>query len=377
MGRKLKEIEVEEISLVDAASNRKKFLIIKKELGEGTGVGGPRQGIGGAKYCVCPKCGYSIEHAQIGEGKSKPCASIKCPKCGTKMAGSKTKELSKLKKAHISIDSDGTVKGTKILVGGEEVNDLVDFSFSFYQPRSGDVEALGKNVSCTYSKVTETEDGFKHTDHFYLSKSLEVKKGMKDLKEQLKDLLGEDFSEEEFEKAQKKLDEKVVNALKGALNILNKYKGDFPDELKKAVGILAKHAGYGNSAQKSKEPYKLEEVLEVLEKTHLEKAGAKLSKNTREQIQKAIDALKKLLDADLKKGEGDGELKKELEEIKESIKKLGEKGKDEDLKKELDKITKRLETIEKAKGIKKSIDGDEDGDGKEKPKWSGFFPGEE
>ena len=309
MGRKLKEIEVEEISLVDAASNRKKFYIVKKD-------------------------------------------------------------DTKKQKAQISIDSDGTVKGTKILMGGEEVKDLVDFSFSFYQPRSGETGELGKNVSCSYSKVTETEDGFKHTDHFYLSKLLEVKKGMKDLKEQLKDLLGEDFSEEEFEKAQKKLDEKVVGALKGALNILNKYKGDFPDELKKAVGVLAKHAGYGSSAQKSKEPYKLEEVLEVLEKAHLEKAGAKLSKSTRQQIQKALDALKKLLELDEKKGEGDGELKKELGEIKESIKKLGEKGKDENLKKELDKITKRLEAIEKAKGVKKSIDGDGDpgeGDGDQWP----------
>ena len=313
MGRKLKEIEVEEISLVDAASNRKKFYIVKKD-------------------------------------------------------------DTKKQKAQISINSDGTVKGTKILMGGEEVKDLVDFSFSFYQPRSGETGGeLGKNVSCSYSKVTETEDGFKHTDHFYLSKSLEVKKGMKDLKEQLKDLLGEDFSEEEFEKAQKKLDEKVVNALKGALNILNKYKGDFPDELKKAVGVLAKHAGYGSSAQKSKEPYKLEEVLEVLEKAHLEKAGAKLSKSTRQQIQKAIDALKKLLELDEKKGEGDGELKKELGEIKKTLEDLAKKGKDEDIKKELDKITKRLETIEKAKGIKKSIDGGDgdpgEGDG---DKWPSF-----
>jgi len=318
MARELKEIEIEEISLVDAASNRKKFYIVKKD-------------------------------------------------------------DTKKQKTQISINSDGTVKGTKILMGGEEVKDLVDFSFSFYMPRSGDVDGLGKNISCSYSKVTETEDGFKHTDHFYLSKSLEVKEGMKDLKEQLQELLGEDFSEEDFEKAQKKLDEKVIGALKGALNILNKYKGDFPDELKKAVGVLAKHAGYG-ATQKSKEPYKLEEILEVLEKAHLEKAGAKLSKSTRQQIQKAIDALTKLLELDKKNTEGNGELKKELEEIKDSMKKLagklGEKGKDEDVKEELGKITKRLETIEKIKGVKKSIDGD--GSSEEKgDKWPSFNLGEE
>lgn len=202
---------------------------------------------------------------------------------------------------------------------------------------------------------------------------------MKELKELLKDYLGEDFSEEEFEKAEK-LSDKVLNALKGALNILNKYKGDFPDELKKAVGVLAKYAGYGYPAKKSDEPYKLEKVIEALEKAHLEKAGAKLSKNTREQIQKAIDALKKLLEEDIKKDTGNGEIKKELEEIKKSLEKLEKKaekeGKDE-AKKELDEIKKRLKTIEEAKGIKKSIDGDGNGGKDEKPKWSGFFPKEE
>ncbi|GAH75994.1 unnamed protein product, partial [marine sediment metagenome] len=93
MGRKLTQIDVEEISLVDAPSNRKKFLIIKKDLGQGAGVGGPRQGLGGAVWCVCRECGYAIEHEKLGEGKSKPCAQQKCPKCGVAMFGSKTKEL--------------------------------------------------------------------------------------------------------------------------------------------------------------------------------------------------------------------------------------------------------------------------------------------
>jgi len=315
MGRKLREIEVAEISFVDAPSTRKKFLIIKGD-----------------------------------DGVQK-------------------------QKAKIQIESNGTVKGTKITVNGEEVKDLVDFSFSFYQPRSGDTGELGKNVSCTYSKVTETEDGFKHTDHFYLSKSLEVNKGMKELKELLKDYLGEDFSEDEFEKAAK-LSDKAMDALKEALTTLNKYKGDFPDELKKAVGALAKYAGYGYPTKKSEGPYKLEKVIEALEKAHLEKSGAKLSKSTREQIQKAIDALKKLLEQDLKKENGEGgdeEIKKELGEIKKTLEGLAKKAevvKDEDVKTSLETITKRLEAIEKAKGIKKSIDGD--GGGGDKGKWPSF-----
>ena len=359
MARKLKDIDVEEISLVDAASNRKRFLIIKKELGEGAGVGGPRQGLGGVKYCVCPECGYSVEHAQIGEGKSKPCAQIECPKCGAKMAGSKTKELSKLKKAHISIDSDGTIKGTKILVDGEGLKNLADFSFSFYTSRSGEGLSEEPRVSCSYSKVTETEDGFKHTDHFYLSKG-EVNNVDNELKELFRDYLGEDFSEEEFEKAEK-LSDKVLNALKGAMNILNKYKGDFPDELKKAVAVLAKYAGYGYPAKK------------------VEKAGAKLSKSTIEQIKKVIEALGKLIEPDkVKKEAGDEneEVKKELGEIKKALEKL-EKKDEKGKKDELEDLKKRLETVEKAKGIKKSIDGD-GGDGKDKDtKWPSFEFSEE
>jgi len=372
MGRKLKEIEVQEISLVDAAANRKKFLIVKKELGEGAGIGGPRQGLGGAKYCVCPKCGYSIEHAQIGEGKSKPCAQIKCPECGTKMVGSKTKELSKLKKkAHISIDSDGTIKGTKILVDGKEIKDITDFYFSFYKPNTRGDEVAINPISCSYSRVTESEDGFKHTDTFYLSKSLEVIQ-MKELKEIYKDLTDEEFSEEQIKKV-KKLSEEAQNVIKKALNSLGEYKNDMPQDLRDAVKILAKNA-IGSGAEeikKSDEPYKLEEVLKALEKVHLEKAGAKLSKNTRQQIQKAIDALKKLIENDLKKDDGNPELKKELEEIKKAVDKLTEKDA-EDSKKELKDLKERLEVIEKAKGIKKSIDGNGEKEKDDKVKWPSF-----
>ncbi len=45
----------------------------KKEIIEakGSGPGG---------YCICPKCGYKIKHK-----KGTPCATIKCPKCNTKL----------------------------------------------------------------------------------------------------------------------------------------------------------------------------------------------------------------------------------------------------------------------------------------------------
>lgn len=66
-----------------------------KARGSGRGTGGSAQGDGGAKYCVCSKCGYSQKHVRSGEGKSVPCAKLKCPKCGTTMKGSDTKPISK------------------------------------------------------------------------------------------------------------------------------------------------------------------------------------------------------------------------------------------------------------------------------------------
>lgn len=53
-----------------------------KARGEGQGVGGSRQGDGGASVCVCPKCGEEIEHS-----RGTPCAEAKCPKCGASMVG--------------------------------------------------------------------------------------------------------------------------------------------------------------------------------------------------------------------------------------------------------------------------------------------------
>jgi len=81
-GKNLKEMPIEE-----AISINFSFPFSEEyERGRGRGRGGPRQGDGGAKYCKCPKCGYTIEHE-----RGKPCQEISCPKCGTKMEGSDTK----------------------------------------------------------------------------------------------------------------------------------------------------------------------------------------------------------------------------------------------------------------------------------------------
>jgi hypothetical protein len=52
------------------------------ERGDGRGVGGPRQGIGPAKYCKCVACGHKMAHIP-----NKPCADYICPKCGGELIG--------------------------------------------------------------------------------------------------------------------------------------------------------------------------------------------------------------------------------------------------------------------------------------------------
>jgi hypothetical protein len=36
----------------------------------------------GSRHCLCPKCGYRMEHE-----RGVPCSSIKCPQCGASMRG--------------------------------------------------------------------------------------------------------------------------------------------------------------------------------------------------------------------------------------------------------------------------------------------------
>lgn len=50
--------------------------------GRGRGRGGQRQGMGPAKECRCPKCGFTQPHVP-----GNPCANQTCPKCGTGMIG--------------------------------------------------------------------------------------------------------------------------------------------------------------------------------------------------------------------------------------------------------------------------------------------------
>jgi len=49
----------------------------------GLGMGRPKRRLGGTDYCVCQNCGYRTRHI-----RGKPCINMKCPRCGTPLAGS-------------------------------------------------------------------------------------------------------------------------------------------------------------------------------------------------------------------------------------------------------------------------------------------------
>ena len=194
----------------------------------------------------------------------------------------------------------------------------------------------------------------------------------------------EDFSEKEIELL-KKLSPEAANAIKGALNILNKFKGDFSKELKDAVAVLAKYVTkpypYPYPAKKSDED--LEKAGKKISKDTLnaiKKAINILSDALKkgDDTKKAITLLSNLLSEEEKKALKKADLEKELsdkekereekfdsaiKEATETIEKLGKDLGEKD--KNLSELSKRLETLEKAKGTKKQIEGqdEEDGDG--------------
>lgn len=85
---KLKEISADELlELAEQNPKLADFELIEKALGEGQGVGGPKQGVGGTDTCVCPECSEEVEHE-----RGTPCTEVECPECGVVMEG-KEKQL--------------------------------------------------------------------------------------------------------------------------------------------------------------------------------------------------------------------------------------------------------------------------------------------
>ena len=192
----------------------------------------------------------------------------------------------------------------------------------------------------------------------------------------LKSFFEEGLKEEEIEKA-KKLPDEALKAISGALKILNKYKDVFPDDVVSAIKTLTKYASYAYPEKSAKMTD--DEFLQ-----ELEKAGAKLSKATKEQlvkIKKIIDELLGEKDVAKKYGDLPEDVTKKLEEyeqLKAEKEEQLKKAKEEEEKKkqqEIEDLKKKVEELEKAiekkARVRKGIESQDDDDdsGSDGPKW--------
>jgi hypothetical protein len=296
--RELKDIKLKEVSFVDKPANQRSFLFFKRE------------------------------HERI------------------------VKLLEKAKKIKIEIESDGTANGTKVIINGDDLGELRDFNFNFWK---GNDEK--SPVACSYSKVVDSEGGFKRTETFHLSKGNNVmdEKTLKALQK----YLGVDNVN--FEKSD---DEEALQ--KAIVLITKNYKESFPQDLEKAVAVLAKCA-----------------VGRIEEKDSIEKAGAKFSKDTIAKLKAIISAaesLKQLIETSSGKkdstekaenkdnpevNKGIEELTKSIEAMKEIVEKKDSKEEEDNpltkLTKAVEEMSQRLQKVEKGGTLKKGIEG-QDGD---------------
>jgi hypothetical protein len=209
-------------------------------------------------------------------------------------------------------------------------------------------------------------------------KKFAIIKRRHDMDELIKLLKGmmDDAKDEDLEKA-KEIPEEASKALKSALTTLNKYKGDFPGDVLDAIKILTKYASYGYGYPEKKG--------EELSKEAIEKLGARLSKATIEQLKmvkevfgtldfkglkKAIEIIDKLIEgADIEKS---AKYKGLPEDVRQRLLKQDDDEAARQRKAEQDSLAEivktaladgikpieaRLDKVEKIKGIKKSIDG--------------------
>jgi hypothetical protein len=259
-----------------------------------------------------------------------------------KRDGAKVSQFVKAKKKiTIEIESNGMVGGTKVKVNGDDLGKLRSFDFSFY----GDDPKQA--IHASYSKVTESVDGFSRTETYYLTKGKPMNE--KTLKA-LKKYLGTD--EIDFEK---KVDEEEIQ--KAITLISEHYQDSFPEDLVNAVGVIAKCAA-------SSYAVKTEDVA---------KAGARLSKDMIKKLKAIIEALAGLMPDEsqftsTKKSDTDGEtseLEKQIAELKEAIVKLDPAKKDDDksslteLTKQLKEVSESVSALEKGDATKKGITGDD------------------
>lgn len=254
------------------------------------------------------------------------------------------------KKINIEIESDGTVGGTVITINGDKVDKMQSFNFSFWEG-----EDAKTKVNASYSKLVESEGGFQRTESYYLAKGDNI---MDDrIQKILKKMFGDKIAK--FEKVE--LNEDTITEIVKALTVVESYKAEFPADLGAAIGLLAVHAGQG-----------------YIQPEPVEKAGAKLSKDTLAKM-KALVAAAKTLEALLPKEANDdgsthkadneeaSELQKTVELLTKSVADMTGKLEKKEATKQLTKlqtefgeVTARLKAVEgKPASTKKSLEEDD------------------
>jgi acyl-CoA-binding protein len=227
---------------------------------------------------------------------------------------------------------------------------------------------------------------------FFITKHRRI--SMKKFLELLKSFFGDELKEEDITKAEG-IEEDAQKAIGDALTIFEEYKDDFTPDVLGAIMTVAKMALTPEE--------EVEETDFVAELTNLEKAGARLSKATIAQLKKIGEIVGGMLTAAekaLSKKGDDDKPSPEMLELREKLKAYQDadaelkKQKAEDaqtkLQETIDELKEKVEKLEKKKGIKKGLEGqdadddhedddpgDKKGDDEEEFKWTSLVKSED
>ncbi len=134
-------------------------------------------------------------------------------------------------KVSFSVESDGTLAGTKIAVDGKEIEDLKSFYFNYFKP-DRDEELYIDPISCSYTVTGDATDSFESLTYNLTKAEGKLKMDYAKLGAFVKALTSQDVTEEQF----KKMDQGTLDEL----SILSQYEGQMPKDLAKAVGHFLK-----------------------------------------------------------------------------------------------------------------------------------------
>jgi len=264
--------QIDEVSVVDKAANKQKFLFLKSD----------------------------------GEEKSEHLIKLDEP-------------------ITVTIKSDGTEKGTTIVVNDNKLKKID--SFSFYYNKPGDDNIDGRAVSCSYSRIVESDGGFKGVETYWLTKN----KGDNVMfEDSLKKLSGD----EAYEFVAKEILEDKNDEIQKAFDTISEYQEDFTDELKKAVLTIAEYAASAKPVEKQED------------ETNADTDKTKKKDDEKSETEKSAD------EENIEDKDG---LAKNVEEILTSVKEVKEAV--EKSKEAMKEVVSRLETVEKSTGARQSTDG--------------------